>query len=172
MNIYEGMFLLNAAEAARDWDALKSKITDMLTRHGGEIKYAEKWAERKLTYDIAGQSKGVYLLAFFSAPPQSIQAVRGDCRLQRDYILREIFFRRDETALKGPTYSDSEAIAAMKAERMTRGVGVEPAPVGSTNSTPAGNTGDSGAGDSKQNEEPAKSGHKPEAAPSVEDAAE
>lgn len=118
MGIYEGMFLLNAAEASRDWDALKDRVTDMIVRHGAEIKRAEKWAERKLAYDIAGQSKGVYLLVFFESPPGSIDAIRGDCRLQRDYILREIILRKDESALSKPTFSDAEALAAEKARRM------------------------------------------------------
>ncbi|TET33203.1 MAG: 30S ribosomal protein S6 [Planctomycetota bacterium] len=123
MQLYEGMFLLNAAEASRDWDGVEGRIADLLTRHGGEVVRAEKWAERRLAYDIAGQSKGVYYLVFFKAPPESVQAIRGDCRLQRDLIIREIFLKQDESALQKATYSDSEIRAAERARRMTRDTG-------------------------------------------------
>jgi ribosomal protein S6 len=142
------MFLLNAAEASRDWAGVEDRIAELLTRHGGEIKRAEKWAERRLAYDIAGLSKGVYYLVFFEAPPESVQAIRGDCRLQRDLILREIFLKQDAGALEKPTYSDSEFRAAEKARRMTRDTGSrekdekKPEPEKAKAETPAAPSGD------------------------------
>ena len=75
--LYEGLFLLDANEAARSWSDMESHIGSLLTKNEAKLEYSERWSDRKLAYPVDGVTKGTYylsrryhlcLLAFFLAP--------------------------------------------------------------------------------------------------------
>ena len=94
MNIYEGMFLFEAREKA-DWEPLREHALGILDRHGAKVLREEKWAERKLAYEIKKARRGIYYLTYFEAPSTSIDPIRRDCAIS-DQVLRVLILRREE----------------------------------------------------------------------------
>ena len=50
--LYEGMFLVDSAQATADWEGTLSVINTILQRADAEVVSLRKWQERKLAYDI------------------------------------------------------------------------------------------------------------------------
>jgi small subunit ribosomal protein S6 len=94
LTLYEGMFLLDSAEVAHDWDALKQHVTEMVTRCGGEILYTERWPDRKLAYEIKGRRKGTYLLTYFRGDGGIISPLRREANLS-ERVLRALILKND-----------------------------------------------------------------------------
>ena len=65
--IYEIMFLIDSAEAAKDWDGIMDLVTKMLNKIDAQIITLKKWDERPLAYSIKRCSRGTYILAYFKA---------------------------------------------------------------------------------------------------------
>lgn len=85
---YEGLFLFGTAFTASPDEAVK--ITrGIIEKHGGKPQVLKKWDDRKLAYEIKKQQRGLYVLAFFTAPTAAITAIDRDCRLS-DEVLRAL----------------------------------------------------------------------------------
>jgi small subunit ribosomal protein S6 len=85
LNQYEGMFLLPASAAA-EVDASIKTVTGIIERHGGKILVIKKWDERKLMYEIKKQKRGLYVIAYFTAPGDAITGIERDVNLSEDVI--------------------------------------------------------------------------------------
>jgi small subunit ribosomal protein S6 len=123
--LYEGLFLVDSAEAASDWDGVIGAIEKVLSRAECEIVSLEKWDERKLTYDINKKSRGTYILAYFNCDPLKITAIERDVQLS-EKIMRVMVLKTDkmsEDDLKRETprakAEREEAEAAERAEAAT-----------------------------------------------------
>lgn len=92
---YEGMFLLDSARAAKDWEGTESLVTSVLTRYGAKFILKDKWDERKLAYPVKKQRRGTYFLAYFDAPEGSMAEMRRDLLLT-DGVLRFLVLRWPE----------------------------------------------------------------------------
>ncbi|MEK7448460.1 MAG: 30S ribosomal protein S6 [Planctomycetota bacterium] len=86
---YEGLFLVDPAQAASGWDKVMAHVRELLTKEGATILKESKWAERPLAYPINDQKRGTYILIYFEAPPLSISKIKTACRLS-ETILREM----------------------------------------------------------------------------------
>ena len=84
---YEGLFLLDTARAAKDWEGTEALVTNTLTRYGATYALKGRWDERKLAYQIKGHRRGTYFLAYFDAPAASMADIRRDLLLT-DGVLR------------------------------------------------------------------------------------
>lgn len=85
--LYEVMFLIDSAEAAKDWDGIIELVTKMLNKIDAQIVSLRKWDERPLAYPIKKCSRGTYILAYFRADGQKIH------ELERDVLLSERIMR-------------------------------------------------------------------------------
>lgn len=81
MAIYEGMFLLDSARAAKDWEGTEALVTGVLTRYGAKLLIKDRWDERKLAYPVKKQRRGTYYLAYFEAPTSALAEIRRDLQL-------------------------------------------------------------------------------------------
>jgi small subunit ribosomal protein S6 len=90
---YEGMFLFPQTATA-DLQGSVDHISDILNRGGAEIIALRKWDERRLAYDIHGNKRGVYFLAYFRAKTQALVGIERDCRLS-ERLLRSLITRAD-----------------------------------------------------------------------------
>src|SRR5438477_5567875 len=90
-NTYEAMFLIGPVA---DQDQVLNLPRGMIEHHGGEIIVLKKWDERKLAYEIEGQKRGTYVIAFFKAPGGAVTAIERDVNLSED-VLRVIVLRAD-----------------------------------------------------------------------------
>jgi small subunit ribosomal protein S6 len=112
LNHYEGLFLVDAVEAKRDWDTAVTHVKGLLTKHGAEILTSYKWDERKLAYNIGPHKRGAYYLVYFKADPQSIAALRRDCDLS-EVVIRELILAWEQAVPAMPT---EEELAKHRAE--------------------------------------------------------
>lgn len=92
VNTYEGMFLLDSAKVAVNWDAAVQHVHDILGKHQAEIVASRQWDERRLAYPVEGQKKGTYLLTYFRAEGGRIKEIEADCRLS-ELVLRDLILK-------------------------------------------------------------------------------
>ncbi|MFZ4573898.1 MAG: 30S ribosomal protein S6 [Phycisphaerales bacterium] len=116
---YEAMFLLSQAVAA-DFSGAITHIREVIARGHGTILAMKKWDERRLAYEIASQKRGVYILAYFTAPGPDIAHIERDCNLS-EKILRAMILRCDhmtpEEIAGHDAQKELEIEAKMRAER-------------------------------------------------------
>lgn len=100
--LYEGMFLIDTALAASDWDGVNDFIKGILEKSGAEIISMKKWDDRKLAYDINGKSRGTYILVFFKAPGPKVREIERTVQLS-ERVMRVLILNIDEL---GQEYMD------------------------------------------------------------------
>jgi small subunit ribosomal protein S6 len=93
--LYEGMFLVDVARASSDWDGVIATIKKILERSGAEIISIKKWDDRKLAYDIKGQSRGVYILCYFRVDGKKMREIENSIRLS-EQIMRVLILNADQ----------------------------------------------------------------------------
>lgn len=85
-NLYEGMFLVDSAEAGMDWDGVIASITKILDKAKAEIISIRKWDDRRLAYDIRRVSRGTYILTYFRVEGQKVQEIEKSVQLSEKII--------------------------------------------------------------------------------------
>lgn len=93
INTYEGLFLFPQSASA-ELSAAVDHINDILNRAHAEILALRKWDERRLAYDIQGNKRGVYFLAYFKAKAETLVGIERDCRLS-EKLLRTLITRAE-----------------------------------------------------------------------------
>lgn len=79
--LYEGMFLVDSAQATADWDGTLGVIENILKRADADVVAIRKWGERKLAYDVDHKSRGTYILSYFNAEGPRIAGIEKDVQL-------------------------------------------------------------------------------------------
>ncbi|MCP3919319.1 MAG: 30S ribosomal protein S6 [bacterium] len=105
--IYEGMFLLENQVVREGWKEAKSYVTGMLEKHGGSVKTARRWGERRLAYPIGSNRRATFLLTYYELPPEAITAMRRDFDLSEN-VMRYISLCVDEVPEGEQALSDAE----------------------------------------------------------------
>jgi len=98
INEYEGMFLISQGEAA-DFGGVIEHINHLFERAGAEVIAMQKWEERRLSYEIDKQKRGVYILTYFKAPAENLQAFERDCNIS-ERVLRVLVTKADHLTLE------------------------------------------------------------------------
>ena len=93
--LYEGMFLIDVARASSDWDGVIANIKKILDRVNAEIVSIRKWDDRKLAYDIKGQSRGVYILCYFRVDGKKIQEIENSIHLS-EQVMRVLILNAEQ----------------------------------------------------------------------------
>ncbi|MEM7681510.1 MAG: 30S ribosomal protein S6 [Planctomycetota bacterium] len=128
--LYEGLFLVNQAAIAGDLDKATADVHEMLRRIDAEVLTLGRWDERRLAYPIAGQKRGLYILAIFRAAPDQLVTIERECNLS-DIVLRVMVVRADqlgEAELEMIRDSDKTAAVAQKLMQGVDGGDEESAP--------------------------------------------
>ncbi|MHC4754994.1 MAG: 30S ribosomal protein S6 [Planctomycetota bacterium] len=84
--LYEGMFLVDSAKAAADWDSVITTIENIFKKADAEVVSIKKWEERKLAYEIDHKERGTYILTYFKAPGGSIENIERNAQLSEDIM--------------------------------------------------------------------------------------
>ena len=113
--LYEGLFLIDSAQAASDWDGINALIKNILEKNGAEIVSMRKWDERKLAYDINRKARGTYILVYFKAPGGSVRVIEREIRLS-ERVLR-LLILNTEGMSKEDIEKDTPATLAEKQSR-------------------------------------------------------
>jgi small subunit ribosomal protein S6 len=90
---YEAMFLLGASATA-DLEGGISLCRSMIERHAGKVLVIKKWDERKLAYEVSGQKRGTYVIAYFTAPGEAVGPIERDVKLN-EQVLRVMITKAD-----------------------------------------------------------------------------
>jgi small subunit ribosomal protein S6 len=135
VNLYEGLFLLNQQVAANDFAGSVEFVRQVFQRAEAEVIALRKWDERKLAYEIKGQKRGTYLLAYFKARGTQIANIERDCTLS-EQVLRTLIIKADhigelelEAAKLGADLT-LEAKARPEAAKPAEGAEAKPAEAG------------------------------------------
>jgi small subunit ribosomal protein S6 len=127
---YEAMFLLSQAQAA-DFTAAVAHVRQLMEKHGSTVLALRKWDERRLAYEIKKQKRGVYLLAFFTAPAERMVEIERACNLSEG-IIRVLITRADHLTVDEMKAADDpkglETEAKLRATQPVMPV-TEPTPV-------------------------------------------
>jgi small subunit ribosomal protein S6 len=110
--MYEGMFLVDSAKAASDWDGVNSAIKRVLDRAKAEIVSMKKWDDRKLAYNIRGVERGTYILCYFKADGEKIQGIEKAVQLSEKII--RVLILSTEQMTKEDMEKDTPAAKAEK----------------------------------------------------------
>lgn len=119
--LYEGLFLVDSAIAAADWQLVTDTINRILAKAEAEVVSFNKWDERKLSYDIGKVSRGTYILVYFNCDPLRIHEIERDVQLS-ETLLRVMILRTDRMSredIEKPTpimVAETQAQAAAEAQ--------------------------------------------------------
>jgi small subunit ribosomal protein S6 len=123
--LYEGMFLIDTALAAADWDGTVAMIRRLLEKNDAEVVSMKKWDERRLAYDIEGKSRGTYILSYFRCDGGKLTEIERDVQLS-EKVMRILILKADkltpedinkETPLMMAERQATEQIAAAAAPK-------------------------------------------------------
>jgi small subunit ribosomal protein S6 len=123
--LYEGMFLIDTALAAADWDGTVGMVRRMLEKNEAEVVSLKKWDERRLAYDIEGKSRGTYILTYFRCDGNKLTEIERDAQLS-EKVMRILILKADkltpeemnkETPLMMAERQSTEQMAAAAAPR-------------------------------------------------------
>ena len=119
--LYEGMFLFNIQAINGELNVALEHMQEILKRADAEIVALSRWDERKLAYEIKGQKRGLYLLAYFKVRGPQIANIERDVNLS-EFLLRCLILRADhmgeveieQAIAEAAKTADHAAIAADK----------------------------------------------------------
>ena len=85
--IYESAVLINAALDDQQIESILTRIKDVITNNGGEIRELDNWGRKRLAYPVKKSKIGYYAIYRFEAPSDMI------AKLERIYSLEEQILR-------------------------------------------------------------------------------
>ena len=80
LNQYEAMFLFPPS-GTMELQACIDYAKGVVERHGGQIILIKKWDERKLTFEIKKQKRGLYVICYFRAEGSAIAPLEREAKL-------------------------------------------------------------------------------------------
>lgn len=103
---YESAVLINAALEDDQIEAVITRISELLTNNGAEIKEVDRWGRKRLAYMVQKSKIGYYAIFRFEAPTTVI------AKLERSYVLDEHILRHLTIEL------DADAVAQLEKNKM------------------------------------------------------
>lgn len=133
---YEGMFLFPQSATANLQEAA-DHVKGILDRCGATVVSFRKWDDRRLAYEVQGNKRGVYFLAYFTAPTSALAEIERRCNLSEEllrmmitsaeHIPAEIIEANEgqedlatEIKLRGEKSTESGSKAASKVSRKSK----------------------------------------------------
>ena len=94
MKKYEVMFIAKPFEEA-EVDPIVEKVTNLITKNGGNVEKVDRWGKRHLAYPVKKQADGYYVLINFEADPTIIFEIDRVMKIH-ETILRHLIVNIDE----------------------------------------------------------------------------
>ena len=107
VGVYEAMFLANQAAAASFGDLI-SHINTIFGRANAQVISMKKWDERRLSFEIDKQKRGVYILAYFNCPTDMIAHIERDVTIS-DKLMRVLITSADHLSAEEISSHDDRA---------------------------------------------------------------
>ena len=93
-NVYEGLFILDSDQYARNPDEVAGQIDRAIKDYEGEVLVSRLWEERKLAYPIKGHKRGTYWLAYFKLDASKVKDLNRQYQIS-DSVIRFLFVKVD-----------------------------------------------------------------------------
>ena len=93
-NVYECMFILDSAKVAGNLETADKQLRGLLEKNNAEVLVSRPWDERRLTYPVKNQKKGLYYMTYFSCEGKNVVNIEHDCSLNES-ILRMMVLKID-----------------------------------------------------------------------------
>ena len=93
-NVYEGLFILDSDQYARNPDEVSGQIDRYIKDYEGEVLVSRLWEERKLAYPIKGHKRGTYWLAYFRLDASKVKELNRQYQIS-DSVVRFLFVKID-----------------------------------------------------------------------------
>ena len=93
-NVYEGLFILDSDQYARNPDEVSGQIDRYIGDYGGEVLVSRLWEERKLAYSIKGHKRGTYWLTYFKLDAAKVKDLNRQYQIC-DSVIRFLFVKVD-----------------------------------------------------------------------------
>jgi small subunit ribosomal protein S6 len=91
-NVYECMFLLDPTKVAGDVTGAAKQLHNLLEKNHAEVLASRPWDERRLSYPVRGQKKGLYYLTYFRTDGKNLVNLEKDLALN-ETVLRQLILR-------------------------------------------------------------------------------
>ncbi|HHY32147.1 MAG TPA: 30S ribosomal protein S6 [Firmicutes bacterium] len=95
MRDYETMFILKPDLEEEAVNAAVTKFQDLVTGGGGTVSNVDRWGKRRLAYEIAGYTEGIYVVMEFSAEPGVARELERVFRIT-DEVIRHLIVRKGD----------------------------------------------------------------------------
>ena len=86
MPLYETVFIARQDVSGAQVETMTADYTTIITGLGGSVPKAEQWGLRNLTYRIAKNRKGHYVLMNIDAPAAAILEMERQMRINEDVL--------------------------------------------------------------------------------------
>lgn len=86
-SVYESAILINATLDDQQIESIITKVKDLITNNGGEIRELDNWGRKRLAYPVQKNKIGYYVIFRFDAPSDIV------AKLERAYSLDEQILR-------------------------------------------------------------------------------
>ncbi|MFZ2324487.1 MAG: 30S ribosomal protein S6 [Ignavibacteriaceae bacterium] len=86
-SVYESAILINAALDDQQIESIITRVKDLITNNGGEIRELENWGRKRLAYPVEKSKIGYYAIFRFDALGDIV------AKLERAYSLDEQILR-------------------------------------------------------------------------------
>jgi len=93
VNEYEILLLLDPDLAEERAEEIIARIRERVEGDGGTWDGHEPWGRRKLAYEIAHKSEGIYHLLLFTATPETLAEISRVLKIT-DGVMRHLAVRR------------------------------------------------------------------------------
>ncbi len=114
MTTYEILLLLDPEQAEAHQEELVARLRALVEGSGGTWRSHDAWGRRRLTYEIAKKSEGVYHLVVFESDPATLDEIVRVLKID-DAVLRQMATRHIEGSRTSAPREDTPPPAAAPA---------------------------------------------------------
>jgi len=95
MRDYEAMFIIKPDLEEEAVNATVAKFQDLVTGGGGTVHNVDRWGKRRLAYEIADYTEGIYVVMDFSAESGVARELERVFRIT-DEVIRHLIVRKGD----------------------------------------------------------------------------
>ena len=93
-NVYEGLFILDSDQYARNPDDVAGQIDRFIKDFEGDVLVSRLWEERKLAYPVKGHKRGTYWLTYFKLDASKVKDLNRQYQISNS-VIRFLFVKID-----------------------------------------------------------------------------
>lgn len=92
MREYELVYIVRPDMEEEGLEAVKSKVNEVISASGGQVKEVDVWGKRRLAYPIQRLWEGYYIVNRVQLEPKAIKEVERSLKLSEE-VIRHLLVR-------------------------------------------------------------------------------